>query len=75
MEPRPSRMSRGWRARSPRMMPRRRGHRLCRPTDLTVLAADLQTVWFAPTTDTRLKKRIVRTVIHEVVADIDDDAS
>ena len=28
----------------------------------------------APTTDARLKKRIVRTVIQEVVADIDDDA-
>ena len=27
-----------------------------------------------PTTDARLKKRIVRTVIHEVIADIDDDA-
>ena len=29
-------------------------------------------VWSAPTTDARLKKRIVRTIIHEVVADIDD---
>jgi hypothetical protein len=29
----------------------------------------------APTTDARLKKRIVRTLIHEVVADIDDKAS
>ncbi len=27
------------------------------------------------TTDARLKKRIVRTLIHEVVADIDDVAS
>ena len=35
------------------------------------LAADLKTVWIAPTTDARLKKRIVRTVIEEVVADID----
>jgi hypothetical protein len=32
-------------------------------------------VWSAPTTDARLKKRIVRTVIHEVVADIDDEAA
>ncbi len=32
-------------------------------------------VWSAPTTDARLKKRIVRTLIHEVVADINDDAS
>jgi len=29
----------------------------------------------APTTDARLKKRIVRTVIHEVVADIDAGAA
>ena len=36
---------------------------------------NLRAVWSAPTTDARLKKRIVRTVIHEVVADIDDEAS
>ena len=36
---------------------------------------DGKTVWDAPTTDARLKKRIVRTLIHEVVADIDDAAS
>jgi hypothetical protein len=45
------------------------------PTHATSLAADLKVVWSAPTTDTRLKKRIVRTVIHEIVADIDDGAS
>ena len=39
------------------------------------LAADLRTVWAAPTTDARLKKRITRTVIHEVTADIDRDTS
>jgi DNA invertase Pin-like site-specific DNA recombinase len=44
-------------------------------TDITGLAADLRGVWSAPTTDARLKKRIVRTVIHEVIADIDDAAS
>jgi DNA invertase Pin-like site-specific DNA recombinase len=43
--------------------------------DITALAGDLRAVWSAPTTDARLKKRIVRTVIHEVVADIDDAAS
>ena len=43
--------------------------------DLTALAAGLRAVWSTPTTDARLKKRIVRTVIHEVVADIDDEAS
>jgi len=41
------------------------------PTDLTTLTADLGAVWSAPTTDARLKKRIVRTLIREVVADID----
>jgi len=44
-------------------------------TNIATLATDLQAVWSAPTTDARLKKRIVRTVIQEVVADIDDEAS
>jgi hypothetical protein len=43
--------------------------------DAATLGANLRTVWAAPTTDARLKKRIVRTVILEVVADIDDNAS
>ncbi|MER8798859.1 hypothetical protein NKH75_32865 [Mesorhizobium sp. M0984] len=43
--------------------------------DIAALAGDLRTVWSAPTTDARLKKRIERTVIQEVVADIDDEAS
>lgn len=43
--------------------------------DLTALAVDLRTVWSMPTTDARLKKRIVRTVIQEVLANIDDEAS
>jgi len=38
---------------------------------LALLGANLKTVWSAPTTDARLKKRIVRTLIHEVVADIE----
>jgi DNA invertase Pin-like site-specific DNA recombinase len=38
------------------------------------LADDLAIVWKAPTTDARLKKRIVRTVISEVIADIDAEA-
>jgi DNA invertase Pin-like site-specific DNA recombinase len=45
------------------------------PVSLAGLAADLKAVWSAPATDARLKKRIVRTVIHEVVADIDDEAA
>jgi hypothetical protein len=40
----------------------------------TALADDLSAVWSAPTTDARLKKRIVRTVIQEVIADLDADA-
>lgn len=43
--------------------------------DLAALGTNLQRVWFAPGTDAKLKKRIVRTVIREVVADLDDDAS
>ena len=39
-----------------------------------MLAHELDAVWKAPTTDARLKKRIVRTVIREVIADIDADA-
>jgi hypothetical protein len=38
------------------------------------LADDLQTVWQAPTTDARLKKRIVRAVIKEVVVDAEAPA-
>src|ERR1700730_225030 len=43
------------------------------PAHVAALPADLKAVWSAPPTDARLKKRIVRTVIHEVVADIDDE--
>lgn len=57
-------------------------HEAAMPRPSPVLAADIATlttglpaVWSAPTTDARLKKRIVRTVIQEVVADIDDEAS
>jgi len=45
------------------------------PVSLGRLASDLETVWSAPTTDARLKKRIVRTLIQEIVADIDDAAA
>ncbi len=43
--------------------------------DAATLGANLRTVWAAPTTDALLNKLIIRTVIHEVVADIDDEAS
>ena len=35
------------------------------------LAADLEAIWHGRHADARLKKRIVRTLIHEVVADVD----
>jgi hypothetical protein len=49
--------------------------RIVDPLALGLLASNLKTVWSAPTTDARLKKRIVRTIIHEVVADINDAAA
>src|SRR6185436_4245110 len=45
------------------------------PISFADLAKDLQAVWSAPTTDARLKKRIVRTVIQEALADLDDATS
>ena len=45
------------------------------PASLATLATDLKTVWTHPETDARLKKRIVRTVIQEVIADIDQEAA
>jgi hypothetical protein len=44
------------------------------PASFTSLVSDLKAIWSAPTTDARLKKRIVRTVINEVIADIDTKA-
>lgn len=38
------------------------------------LAAELERVWHSPTADMRLKKRIVRTLIREIVADVDAEA-
>jgi hypothetical protein len=35
------------------------------------LAADLEAIWYGRHADARLKKRIVRTLIHEVIADVD----
>ena len=39
------------------------------------LAADLESVWHAPGTDLRLKQRIVRTLIEEIIVDIDQAAN
>jgi DNA invertase Pin-like site-specific DNA recombinase len=44
------------------------------PASLAGLAKDLRSVWRAPTTDARLRKRVVRTVVQEVVADLDEAA-
>jgi len=38
------------------------------------LAADVEAVWNGPHADVRLKKRIVRTLIDEIVVDVDADA-
>jgi DNA invertase Pin-like site-specific DNA recombinase len=38
------------------------------------LAADLQTIWDAPETDVRLKKRMLRTLVREIIVDLDEPA-
>ncbi len=49
--------------------------RVSHPEDLAALAADLDRVWHAPETDIRLKKRLLRTVIEEIVVDVDAGAA
>jgi Recombinase zinc beta ribbon domain len=39
---------------------------------LRALAEDLPALWHDPTTDMRLKQRIVRILIHEIIVDTDD---
>ena len=48
-------------------------HDVATPTreEFAGLAADLEAVWHGPHADVRVKKRLVRTVIHEVVVDVD----
>jgi DNA invertase Pin-like site-specific DNA recombinase len=43
--------------------------------DFVDLAADLEAIWQHPQSDARLKKRIVRTLMREIVVDIDTAAS
>jgi DNA invertase Pin-like site-specific DNA recombinase len=43
--------------------------------DYADLARDLEVVWRSPTCDARLKKRIVRALIEEVIADVDTTAA
>ena len=42
------------------------------PGQFATLAADLKAIWRDPATDMRLKKRIVRELIREVIADLDE---
>lgn len=42
---------------------------------LRALATDLPSVWHDPRADARLKKRIVRTLIEEILVDVDDEAA
>jgi hypothetical protein len=42
------------------------------PEQFAMLAADLKAIWRDPATDVRLKKRIVRELIREVIADLDE---
>jgi hypothetical protein len=44
------------------------------PTAINLLAEDLEKVWNDPCTDVRLKKRIIRTLIQEIIVDIDSTA-
>jgi hypothetical protein len=41
------------------------------PEQFATLADDLKAIWHDPRTDIRLKKRITRELIHEVIADLD----
>jgi DNA invertase Pin-like site-specific DNA recombinase len=43
--------------------------------DFTELAADLESVWNDEHTDSRLKKRILRSLIRDIVVDVDDKAA
>lgn len=43
--------------------------------DFASLAADLESVWNDEHTDARLKKRILRSLIRDIVVDVDDKAS
>src|SRR3972149_291421 len=43
--------------------------------DFLALAKDFATVWNHPDVDVRLKKRLLRTLVHEIVVDIDEAAA
>lgn len=50
-------------------------HALPDSTPFESLAADLETLWDSPQADALLKKRIVCTLIHEIVVDVDESTS
>ena len=50
-------------------------HATIAPVRFDALAGDLRAVWGAPTTDARLRKRIVRTVVREAIGDVDEAAA
>ncbi|MCF8491432.1 MAG: DNA-binding protein [Rhodospirillum sp.] len=43
------------------------------PDHLTDLARDLQVAWDAPQTSMRVRQRLIRTLIEDILADIDED--
>ncbi len=45
------------------------------PAAIVGLSQDLPRVWRDPETDVRLKKRIVRSLVEEIVVDVDEEAS
>lgn len=44
------------------------------PPDFAGLASDLKTAWNASSTSMRARQRLVRTLIRDIVADVDDEA-
>jgi excisionase family DNA binding protein len=42
--------------------------------DLTGLADELQAAWNAPTTTTRTRQRLLRALVNDIVADVDEEA-
>ncbi len=48
--------------------------RPAQPDMFEALAGNLESVWSDPETDIRLKKRIARTLIEEIIADVDREA-
>ncbi len=44
------------------------------PAAFEALASDMESVWNDPETDIRIKKRIARTLIEEIIADVDGEA-